>query len=127
MGWGGIGRALSSIGCIPPLSSSLKVGDASQSMAQFKSYLESRGAVLAQNQEFATYCALPYIPDPTKHPSFKSLFSVSSHCHGHGQLVTSLPLPLATTTPSSPSPSCDRHTFLSLPIYLCARVPGQRS
>lgn len=46
-------------------------------MREFKAYLENRGAMLANSPEFATYCALPYIPDPSKHPSFKTLFTVS--------------------------------------------------
>ena len=54
----------------------LQAGDSALSMAEFKSYLESRGAMLAQSEEFATFCALPYIPDPTRHPSFKALFTV---------------------------------------------------
>ena len=65
------------------LLGSLQVGDSVHSMAEFKSYLESRGAVLAQSEDFATFCALPYIPDPTRHPSFKALFTVCTLLLNH--------------------------------------------
>lgn len=47
-----------------------------RSMHVFKNYLETKGAALSQTTEFLPYYALPYIPDPTSHPSFKPLFSV---------------------------------------------------
>lgn len=53
------------------------IGSSTQSMSDFKSYLENRGAMLAQSQEFAIFCALPYVPDPMKHPTFKTIFTVS--------------------------------------------------
>ena len=56
----------------------LQTGSSEQAMREFKAYLETRGAVLAHSTEFATYCALPYIPDPSQHPSFKTLFTVSN-------------------------------------------------
>ena len=46
------------------------------SMREFKGYLETKGAALSQTTEFLPYYALPYIPDPTSHPSFKPLFAV---------------------------------------------------
>lgn len=46
-------------------------------MSEFRSYLDNKGAIISQNQELATYFALPYIPDPSKHPSFQNLFLVS--------------------------------------------------
>ena len=46
-------------------------------MSEFRSYLDNRGSVLSQNQELAVYFALPYIPDPAKHPTFQNLFMVS--------------------------------------------------
>ena len=46
-------------------------------MQVFKSYLETKGAALSQTTEFLPYYALPFIPDPTSHPSFKPLFVVS--------------------------------------------------
>lgn len=69
-------------------------GDSAQSMAEFKSYLENRGAVLAQSEEFATYCALPYIPDPTRHPSFKALFTDSWSVELKARLIQFLKLTL---------------------------------
>jgi len=45
-------------------------------MQVFKNYLETKGAALSQTTEFLPYYALPFIPDPTSHPSFKPLFSV---------------------------------------------------
>lgn len=47
------------------------------SMQEFKHYLETKGAALSQTTEFLPYYALPYIPDPTSHPSFKPLFASS--------------------------------------------------
>ena len=45
-------------------------------MAAFRGFLESRAADLANNKELATYFALPYVPDLSKHPTFKNLFLV---------------------------------------------------
>ena len=54
-------------------------GSGAQAVQDFKSYLENRGAVLAQSQEFAMFCALPYVPDPSKHPTFKTIFTVKDN------------------------------------------------
>ncbi|XP_058494292.1 lisH domain-containing protein ARMC9 isoform X1 [Solea solea] len=43
-------------------------------ISYFKQYLETRGAALSQTAEFLPYYALPFIPNPTVHPSFKDLF-----------------------------------------------------
>ncbi|KAM4740067.1 lisH domain-containing protein ARMC9 isoform 2-T2 [Anableps anableps] len=43
----------------------------------FKQYLETRGAALSQTTEFLPYYALPFVPNPTIHPSFKDLFQDS--------------------------------------------------
>ncbi|XP_074524604.1 lisH domain-containing protein ARMC9 isoform X2 [Halichoeres trimaculatus] len=40
----------------------------------FKQYLETRGAALSQTTKFLPYYALPFVPNPTIHPSFKDLF-----------------------------------------------------
>ncbi|XP_033641945.1 lisH domain-containing protein ARMC9-like [Asterias rubens] len=48
-----------------------------ESMLSFKTFLESRGAVLSQTTEFLPFYALPFVPDPTKHPSYKELFQDS--------------------------------------------------
>ena len=68
----------SSSSSFPSLHHALQTGSSEQAMREFKAYLETRGAVLAHSTEFATYCALPYIPDPSQHPSFKTLFTVSN-------------------------------------------------
>ncbi|CAI5685145.1 unnamed protein product [Oreochromis niloticus] len=43
----------------------------------FKQYLETRGEALSQTTEFLPYYALPFVPNPTVHPSFKELFQDS--------------------------------------------------
>ncbi|KAI9222144.1 hypothetical protein BC828DRAFT_379215 [Blastocladiella britannica] len=43
-------------------------------MDTFKAFLETRGAQLSQTTEFLPFYALPYLPDPTLHPSFSNLF-----------------------------------------------------
>ena len=43
-------------------------------MTLFKGFLENRGAALSQTTEFLPFYALPFVPDPTKHPSYKELF-----------------------------------------------------
>ncbi|KAI8816691.1 uncharacterized protein EV422DRAFT_544511, partial [Fimicolochytrium jonesii] len=46
----------------------------SQTMEPFKKFLETRGSELSKTPQFLSYYALPYIPDPREHPSFKELF-----------------------------------------------------
>ena len=41
-----------------------------------KHYLETRGAALSQTTEFLPYYALPFVPNPKVHPSFRELFQV---------------------------------------------------
>uniref|UniRef100_A0A674MY74 LisH domain-containing protein ARMC9 n=1 Tax=Takifugu rubripes TaxID=31033 RepID=A0A674MY74_TAKRU len=43
----------------------------------FKQYLETRGTVLSQHTKFLPYYALPFISNPSIHPSFKTLFQDS--------------------------------------------------
>jgi hypothetical protein len=45
-----------------------------KSMSIFRRYIESRGSSLSQTPEFIAYYALPYIPSPTEHPTFKPIF-----------------------------------------------------
>ncbi|CAI8031354.1 LisH domain-containing protein ARMC9 [Geodia barretti] len=52
-------------------------GDRTRSLHQFTGYLSTRSTVLSKNPELSAYCALPYVPDPTSHPSFKKLFTES--------------------------------------------------
>ncbi|XP_059197559.1 lisH domain-containing protein ARMC9 [Centropristis striata] len=46
-------------------------------ISHFKQYLETRGAALSQTTKFLPYYALPFVPNPTVHPSFKDLFQES--------------------------------------------------
>lgn len=46
-------------------------------ISHFKQYLETQGAALSQTTEFLPYYALPFVPNPTVHPSFKDLFQDS--------------------------------------------------
>ncbi|XP_070764916.1 lisH domain-containing protein ARMC9 isoform X3 [Enoplosus armatus] len=46
-------------------------------ISDFKQYLETRGAALSQTTKFLPYYALPFVPNPTVHPSFKDLFQDS--------------------------------------------------
>uniref|UniRef100_A0A8D3C8R2 LisH domain-containing protein ARMC9 n=1 Tax=Scophthalmus maximus TaxID=52904 RepID=A0A8D3C8R2_SCOMX len=46
-------------------------------ISHLKQYLETRGAALSQTTEFLPYYALPFVPNPTIHPSFKDLFQDS--------------------------------------------------
>lgn len=45
-------------------------------ITHFKHYLETRGAALCQTTEFLPFYALPFVPNPTVHPSFQELFQV---------------------------------------------------
>lgn len=46
-------------------------------ITHFKNYLETRGAALSQTTEFLPYYALPFVPNPMVHPSFRDLFQDS--------------------------------------------------
>ncbi|KAJ7324659.1 hypothetical protein JRQ81_017679 [Phrynocephalus forsythii] len=43
-------------------------------ISYFKNYLETQGAALSQTTEFLPFYALPFVPNPMIHPSFKELF-----------------------------------------------------
>ncbi|XP_067898401.1 lisH domain-containing protein ARMC9 isoform X2 [Heterodontus francisci] len=51
--------------------------DVDERTSHFKNYLETRGAALSQTTEFLPFYALPFVPNPTVHPSFKELFQDS--------------------------------------------------
>ncbi|XP_062901773.1 lisH domain-containing protein ARMC9 isoform X3 [Mobula hypostoma] len=51
--------------------------DLEERTSHFKTYLETRGAALSQTTEFLPFYALPFVPNPTVHPSFKVLFQDS--------------------------------------------------
>ncbi|NXC86038.1 ARMC9 protein, partial [Cercotrichas coryphoeus] len=46
-------------------------------ISYFKGYLETKGAALSQTTEFLPFYALPFVPNPMVHPSFKELFQDS--------------------------------------------------
>uniref|UniRef100_A0A8C6WEH9 LisH domain-containing protein ARMC9 n=1 Tax=Neogobius melanostomus TaxID=47308 RepID=A0A8C6WEH9_9GOBI len=52
-------------------------GDYEDRVSLFKQFLETRGTALSQSTEFLPYYALPFVPNPTVHPSFKNLFQDS--------------------------------------------------
>ena len=45
-----------------------------KSMGEFNAFLAKKGAALCKTSEFVAYYALPYVPNPTEHPSFRELF-----------------------------------------------------
>ncbi|XP_014801558.1 PREDICTED: lisH domain-containing protein ARMC9 isoform X2 [Calidris pugnax] len=46
-------------------------------ISHFKAYLETKGAALSQTTELLPFYALPFVPNPMVHPSFKELFQDS--------------------------------------------------
>ena len=50
-------------------------GALTASMRVFKEYLETDGAALAVTPEFLAYYAMPYVPEISRHPSFRELFT----------------------------------------------------
>ncbi|XP_077814001.1 lisH domain-containing protein ARMC9 isoform X3 [Macaca mulatta] len=48
-----------------------------EKISYFKTYLETKGAALSQTTEFLPFYALPFVPNPMVHPSFKELFQDS--------------------------------------------------
>ncbi|XP_018612858.1 lisH domain-containing protein ARMC9 isoform X2 [Scleropages formosus] len=50
---------------------------AENSMARFRRYLETKGGAICNTAEFLRFCALPFVPNPVAHPSFKDLFQDS--------------------------------------------------
>lgn len=59
-------------------------------ISYFKTYLETKGAALSQTTEFLPFYALPFVPNPMAHPSFRELFQVSDSLHVLGQSRGSL-------------------------------------
>ncbi|XP_075427071.1 lisH domain-containing protein ARMC9 isoform X5 [Ascaphus truei] len=52
--------------------------DCDERISHLKTYLETSGATLSQTTEFLPFYALPFVPNPAAHPSFKGLFQASS-------------------------------------------------
>ncbi len=50
--------------------------DVAECMQNIRTFFDREGAFLASDQEFIHYFALPFVIDPTKHPSFQGLFEV---------------------------------------------------
>lgn len=48
---------------------------AAKGMKVFKRYIAETGDILSKSQEFIPFYALPYVPSPPDHPSFKGLFA----------------------------------------------------
>jgi len=46
-----------------------------RAQADFKHYLDTKGVELSKTSEFLAFYALPYIPSPIDHPSFKALYT----------------------------------------------------
>nr|XP_033814066.1 lisH domain-containing protein ARMC9 isoform X2 [Geotrypetes seraphini] len=55
----------------------LDKADFDDRISHFKTYLETSGAALSQTTEFLPFYALPFVPNPRVHPSFKELFQDS--------------------------------------------------
>ncbi|XP_041378217.1 lisH domain-containing protein ARMC9-like isoform X2 [Gigantopelta aegis] len=51
--------------------------EADANMVEFKQFIETRGSTLSQTTEFLPFYALPFVPNPKAHPSYKELFSDS--------------------------------------------------
>ncbi|XP_044531596.1 lisH domain-containing protein ARMC9 [Gracilinanus agilis] len=69
-------------------------------ISYFKAYLETKGAALSQTTEFLPFYALPFVPNPAAHPSFKELFQDS----WIPELKTRLETFLASTLKASNTP-----------------------
>ena len=54
----------------------VKFGDLNESLRRFKEFLDTHYTDLSQSTEFLPFYALPYIPNPIDHPSFKQIFSI---------------------------------------------------
>lgn len=57
----------------------LEITESFQGMEKLKNFLETKGNEFSGETEFLPFYALPYVKNPSSHPSFKSLFMVSSH------------------------------------------------
>lgn len=54
----------------------VKFGDISESLSRFKQFLDTHQSDLSKSTEFLPFYALPYIPNPADHPSFKQIFTI---------------------------------------------------
>lgn len=88
----------------------VKFGDISESLRRFKEFLDNHHAGLSQSTEFLPYYALPYIPNPVEHPSFRQIFSIEWYNTLKKRLsdwldrqINSSQLPLLVTALRSPA------------------------
>ncbi|WAR15604.1 ARMC9-like protein [Mya arenaria] len=55
---------------------------AEKNMQEFKNFLETKGKTLSQTTEFLPFYALPFVPNPRNHPSYKELFTRGAPTEG---------------------------------------------
>ncbi|EPY82340.1 F59G1.4-like protein [Camelus ferus] len=58
-------------------------------ISYFKTYLETKGAALSETTEFLPFYALPFVPNPMVHPSFKELFQ-KENGHSNKEMLQQL-------------------------------------
>lgn len=49
--------------------------EAEDAMNNFKKFIENRGSSLSQTTEFLPFYALPFVPNPKTHPSYREMFT----------------------------------------------------
>lgn len=54
----------------------VRFGDIHESLQRFREFLDTHQSDLSQSTEFLPFYALPYIPNPAEHPSFKKIFTI---------------------------------------------------
>lgn len=62
---------------IYPIKYNQSETETGETMAGFKKFIETRGSSLSQTTEFLPFYALPFVPDPKTHPSYRELFTES--------------------------------------------------
>ncbi|XP_074654207.1 lisH domain-containing protein ARMC9-like isoform X2 [Tubulanus polymorphus] len=66
-------------------------------MNDFRKYIETRGASLSQTTEFLPYYALPFVPQPKTHPTYREIFTDSWVMELQARLDKFLSLALQST------------------------------
>uniref|UniRef100_H2YYH6 LisH domain-containing protein ARMC9 n=1 Tax=Ciona savignyi TaxID=51511 RepID=H2YYH6_CIOSA len=74
-------------------------GQLQNAMGVFKQFLETKGSDLSQTTEFLPFYALPFVPNPMQHPSFKELFSTYWVPDLRGRVDKFLSAALSSTEP----------------------------
>ncbi|KAH0785932.1 lisH domain-containing protein ARMC9 isoform X2 [Histomonas meleagridis] len=75
----------------------VKFGDITDSLQKFKEFLDTHHSDLSQSTEFLPFYALPYIPNPSEHPSFKHIFTIKWYDELSKRLTTFLDQQLSST------------------------------